>query len=39
LVHGEDRLQALTARRPWAMSGPELVAALDEAHALRVERE
>jgi hypothetical protein len=34
---GEDRLLALAERRPWAMSGPELVAALDEAHALRVE--
>jgi hypothetical protein len=34
---GEDRLLALAARRPWAMSGPELVAAFDEAHALRVE--
>ena len=36
---GEDRLLALAERRPWAMSGEELVAALDEAHALRLELE
>jgi len=36
---GEDRLLALAERRPWAMSGDELVAALDEAHALRLEVE
>jgi hypothetical protein len=34
---GEDRLLALAGRRPWAMSGPELVAAVDEAHGLVVE--
>jgi len=36
---GEDRLLALAERRPWAMSGDELMAALDEAHALRLEVE
>jgi len=35
----EDRLLALAARRPWAMSGGELVATLDQAHGLRVEAE
>jgi hypothetical protein len=34
---GEDRLLALAARRPWAMSGPELVTAVDQAHGLVVE--
>jgi hypothetical protein len=34
---GEDRLQALAERRPWAMSGPELVVAVDQANALVVE--
>src|SRR5262245_27553847 len=36
---GEDRLLALAQRRPWAMSGGELVAAFDAAHALKVEAE
>jgi hypothetical protein len=36
---GEDRLSALAACRPWAMSADELVAALDQAQALRVEVE
>jgi hypothetical protein len=36
---GEDRLQALAERRPWAMSDTELVAALDLAHELRLEVE
>jgi hypothetical protein len=36
---GEDRLVALAECRPWALSDPELVAALDLAHALRVEAE
>jgi hypothetical protein len=30
-------LLALAERRPWAMSGPDLVAAVDEAHGLVVE--
>ena len=33
----EDRLLALAERRPWAMSGDELVAAFDQAHLLRCE--
>jgi hypothetical protein len=36
---GEDRLVALAECRPWALSDAELVAALDLAHALRVEAE
>jgi hypothetical protein len=39
VVIGADRLATLLQCRPWALSDTELVAALDLAHALRVEAE